>query len=98
LLPLSRNEAAHLHAINIRTISHLYETNELGNLQNNPNTIVDRKIIGNPELIDKLLRQTLKRTHLPFTDKRHVKVAAAGLLLRGESSISRHYRKNKQGN
>jgi hypothetical protein len=35
LLPLSRNEAAHLHAINIRTIFHLYETNELGNLQNN---------------------------------------------------------------
>ncbi len=48
LLPLSRNEAAHLHAINIKTISHLYETNELGNLQNNPNTIIDRQIIGNP--------------------------------------------------
>jgi hypothetical protein len=40
LLHLSRNEAAHLHAINIRTISHLYETNILGNLQNNPNTTI----------------------------------------------------------
>ena len=98
LLPLSRNEAAHLHAINIKTISHLYETNELGNLQNNPNTIIDRQTIGNPELIDKLqlLRQTLNRTHLPFTDKRHVEVAAAGLLLRGESNISRHYRKTNR--
>ena len=98
LLHLSRNEAAHIHAMNIKTISHLYETNELGNLQNNPNTIIDRQIIGNPELIDKLqlLRQTLNRTHLPFTDKSHVEVAAAGLLLRGESNISCQYRKTNR--
>jgi hypothetical protein len=32
----------------------------------------------------------------PFTDKRHVEVAAAGLLLRGESNISRHYRKTNR--
>jgi hypothetical protein len=37
-------------------------------------------------------------THLPFTaftDKRHVEVAAAGLLLRGESNIP-HYRKTNR--
>jgi hypothetical protein len=50
LLPLSRNEAAHLQAINIKTISQLYEVNDLGNLQNSPNTNMDRQIIGNPEL------------------------------------------------
>jgi hypothetical protein len=73
----------HLHAINIRTISHLYEINELGNLQNNSNTTIDRQIIGNPELIDKLnlLRQAFNRMHLSFIDIRHVVVAAAGLLL-----------------
>jgi hypothetical protein len=95
LLPLTRNEAVHLRAINIRTISHLYGTNETGNLQNSPNAAIDRQIIGNPELIDKLklLRQRLSRMHPTFTDKRHVEVAAAGLLLRGENNISRHYRK-----
>jgi hypothetical protein len=98
LLSLSRNETVHLHAFNIRTISHLYETNKLGNLQNNPNTTIDRQIIGNPELIDKLKlhRQALNRMHLPFTDKRHFEVAAADLLLRGESNISRHFRKTKR--
>jgi hypothetical protein len=54
LLSLSRNEAAHLHAINIRTISNLYEINELGHLQNSPNAVIDRQINGNLELIDKL--------------------------------------------
>jgi hypothetical protein len=34
--------------------------------------------------------------HLPFTDKRRVEVAAAGLLLRGESNISHHYRKTNR--
>ncbi len=48
LLPLSRNEAANLHAINIQTISHLVEAHELGNLQNNPNATIDRQLIGNP--------------------------------------------------
>jgi hypothetical protein len=95
LLPLSRNEAAHLQAINIKTISQLYEVNDLGNLQNSPNTNIDRQIIGNPELKDKLqlLRQALNRLHLPFRDKRQVEEAAAGLLLRGEDNLSRHYRK-----
>jgi len=54
LLPLSRNEAAHLQAINIKTMSQLYEVNDLGNLQNSPNTNIDRQIIGNPELKEKL--------------------------------------------
>ncbi len=31
--------------------------------------------------------------HLPFRDKRQVEEAAAGLLLRGEDNLSRHYRK-----
>jgi hypothetical protein len=68
LLPLSRNEAAHLQAINIKTISQLYEVNDLGNLQNSPKTSIDRQIIGNPELKEKLqlLRQALNRMHLPF--------------------------------
>ncbi len=62
LLPLSRNEAAHLQAINIKTISQLYEVNDLGNLQNSPNTNIDRQIIGNPELKEKLqlLRPSLQ--------------------------------------
>jgi hypothetical protein len=47
LLPLSRNEAAHLQEINIKTISQLYEINDLRNLQNSPNTNIDRQIIGN---------------------------------------------------
>ena len=95
LLPLSRNEAAHLQAINIKTMSQLYEVNDLGNLQNSPNTNIDRQIIGNPELKEKLqlLRQALNRMHLPFRDKRQVEEAAAGLLLRGEDNLSRHYRK-----
>ncbi len=45
LLPLSRNEAAHLQAINIRTISNLCETNEHGDLQNNPNPNNDGQLI-----------------------------------------------------
>jgi hypothetical protein len=92
LLPLSRNEAAHLQAINIKTISQLYEVNDLGNLQNSPNT---RQTIGNPDLKEKLqlLRQALNRLHLPFRDKRQVEEAAAGRLLRGEDNLSRHYRK-----
>jgi hypothetical protein len=63
LLPLSRNEAGHLQAINIKTISQLYEVNDLGNLQNSPNTSLDRQIIGNPGLKEKLqlLRQALNR-------------------------------------
>jgi hypothetical protein len=83
LLPLSRNEAAHLQAINIKTISKLYEVNDLGNLQNSPNTNIDRQIIGNLELKEKLqlLRQALNRMHLPFRDKRQFEEAAAGLLL-----------------
>jgi hypothetical protein len=96
LLPLSRNEAAHLQAINIKTVSQLYEVNDLGNLQNkSPNTNIDRQLTGNPELKEKLqlLRQALNRMHLPFRDKRQVEEAAAGLLLRGEDNLSRHYRK-----
>jgi hypothetical protein len=34
--------------------------------------------------------------HLPFSDKRHVEEAAAGLLLRGEDNLSRHYRKTNR--
>jgi hypothetical protein len=34
LLRLSRNEATHLQAINIKTISQLYEVNDFGNLKN----------------------------------------------------------------
>jgi hypothetical protein len=77
LLPLSRNEAAHLQAINIKTISQLYEGNDLGNLQNSPNTNIDRQLIGKPELKEKLqlLRQALNRMHLPFRDKRQVEEA-----------------------
>ncbi len=95
LLPLSRNEATHLQAINIKTISQLYEVNDLENLQNRPNNNIDRQIIGNPELKEKLqlLRQFLNRTHLLFRDKRQVEEAAAGLLLQGEDNLSRHYRK-----
>ncbi len=37
LLPLSRNEAALLQAINIKTMSQLYEVKDFGNLQNSPN-------------------------------------------------------------
>ncbi len=37
LFPLSRNEANHLQAMNIITVSHLYETDDLGNLRNCPN-------------------------------------------------------------
>jgi hypothetical protein len=83
LLPLSRNEAARLQVLNIKTVSQLYETKDLGDLQNSPNTAVDRQLIGNPELIDKskLLRQSLKRMHLPFQEKRHVEEAAEVLLL-----------------
>jgi hypothetical protein len=47
LLPLSRKEAAHLQAISIKTISQLYEANDLGSLQNSLNTDIDRQIIGN---------------------------------------------------
>jgi len=47
LLPLSRKEAAHLQAINKKTLSQLYEANDLGSLQNSPNTDIDRQIIGN---------------------------------------------------
>jgi hypothetical protein len=77
---------------NITTISHLYGTNEYGEMQNNPNPGTDRWIIGNPGLIDKLnlLRQALNQLNLPFGDKRHV---SAVLLLREETNISRHYRK-----
>jgi hypothetical protein len=76
--PPPRNEAAHLQAINIKTISHLYETNDLGNLQKIPNTAIDRQLIDNPELIEKLqlLRQALNRMHLPFSNKRQVEEAA----------------------
>jgi hypothetical protein len=86
---------AHLQAINIKTIYQLYEVDVLGNLQNSPNTNIDRQIIGNPELKEKLqlLRQALNRMHLPFRDKRQIEEAAAGLLLRGEDNLSRHYRK-----
>jgi len=34
--------------------------------------------------------------HLPFSDKRQVEDAAAGLLLRGEDNLSRHYRKTNR--
>jgi hypothetical protein len=34
--------------------------------------------------------------HLPFQEKRHTEEAAAGLLLRGETNISRHYRKTNR--
>jgi hypothetical protein len=63
LLPLSRNEASHLQAINIKTISQLYKVNDLGNLQNSLNTSIDRQIIGNLERKEKLqlLRQALNR-------------------------------------
>jgi hypothetical protein len=56
---------------------------------------IDRQIIGDPELKEKLqlLRQALNRMHLPFRDKRQIEEAAAGLLLRGEDNLSRHYRK-----
>jgi hypothetical protein len=95
LIPLTSGEANHLRAINITTVSHLYGTNEYGEMQNNPNPEIDRRIIGNPGLIDKLnlLRQALNRLNLPFRDKRHVEYVSAGLLLRGEANISRHYRK-----
>jgi hypothetical protein len=98
LLPLSGNEAAQLQAINIKTISHLYETNDLKNLQNILNSTIDGHLIGNPELKEKLklLKQALNRRHLPFSDKRHLEEAAAGLLLRGEDNLSRHYRKTKR--
>jgi len=98
LLPLSRNEANHLQAINITTVSQLYETDDLGNLRNDPNTEIDGHLIGNPELIEKLklLRQALNRMRLPVREKRHVEEAAAGLLLRGEANISRHFRKTNR--
>ncbi len=47
LLPLSRKEATHLQAINIKTISQLYKANDLGSLQNSLNTDIDRQINGN---------------------------------------------------
>jgi hypothetical protein len=70
LLPLSGNEAAQLQAINIKTISHLHETNDLENMQNIPNSTIDGHLIGNPELKEKLklLKQALNRMHLPFSD------------------------------
>jgi hypothetical protein len=59
---------------------------------------IDRQIIGNPELKEKLqlLIQALNRMHLPCRDKRQVEEAAAGLLLLGEENLSRHYRKMKR--
>jgi hypothetical protein len=83
LLPLLRNEANHLNALNIKTISHLYEINDQGDLQNSPNTAIDGQLIGNPELVEKLnlLRQSINRMHLPFREKRHIDEASAGLLL-----------------
>jgi hypothetical protein len=34
--------------------------------------------------------------HIPFSDKRQVEEAAAGLILRGEDNLSRHYRKTNR--
>ena len=46
-------------------------------------------------LIEKLnlLRQAINRLHLPLQDKRHTELVSAGLLLRGETNMSRGYRK-----
>jgi exonuclease III len=95
LLPLSQNEAGTLRAHNLITISQLYETNEHGTLQNNPNTNVNRLLAHEPGLIEKLnlLRQAINRLHLPLQDKRHTELVSAGLLLRGETNMSRGYRK-----
>jgi hypothetical protein len=95
LLPLTQNEAGTLRAHNLITISQLYETNEHGILQNNPNPNVSRLLANEPELTEKLnlLRQAINRLHLPLQDKLHTEVASAGLLLRGESKMSSSYRK-----
>jgi hypothetical protein len=47
LLPVSRNEANHLQAMNIKAIVQLYERNHLVDLQNSPNTAIDRELIVN---------------------------------------------------
>jgi hypothetical protein len=95
LLPLTQNEARTFRAHNLITISQLYETNEHGILQNNPNPNVSRLLANEPELTEKLnlLRQAINRLHLPLQDKLHTEVASAGLLLRGESKMSSSYRK-----
>jgi hypothetical protein len=97
LLPLSGNEAAQLQAINIKTISHLYETNYLGNLQNIPNSTIDGHLIGNPELIEKLklLRQALNRMHLSFSDKPFGRSCSRVTLARRDN-LSRLYRKTNR--
>jgi hypothetical protein len=57
-----------VQAKNITTIFLRYETNDRGELQNSPNSIMNRQLIGSPALIEKLnlLRQSLSRMHLPF--------------------------------
>jgi hypothetical protein len=84
LLPLTQKEAGTLRAHNLITISQLYETNEHGILQNNPNPNVSILLANEQELIDKLnlLRQAINRLHLPLQEKLHTEVASAGLLLR----------------
>ncbi len=52
LLPLTQNEAGTLRAHNIITISQLYETNEHGILQNNPNPNLNTTLANEPELIE----------------------------------------------
>jgi hypothetical protein len=95
LLPLTQNEAGTLRAHNIITISQLYETNEHGILQNNPNPNTNTTLANEPELIEKLnlLRQAVNRLHLPLQDKLHVEVASASLLMRSDSKMSSYYRK-----
>ena len=98
LLPLTQNEAGTLRAHNIITISQLYETNEHGTLQNNPNPNTNTTLANEPELIEKLnlLRQAVNRLHLPLQDKLHVEVASASLLMRSDSKMSSYYRKTLQ--
>jgi hypothetical protein len=100
LLPLTRNDVNHPQAMNITTISNLYETNVLGDMQNSQNTTMHRQLIGNAKLIEKLdlLRQSLNRMHLPFQEQPKTKETAFQILNRTTWTNNKAQKSGPRGN